>query len=604
MALPPADSPGRPEPSRLSLLRTVLGGAALGALLARRADGSELLPVWLECAVQVPLLAVWLRDRLVGEARAAAGVGRRSLFDVLLTILVVVGAAAAAAVRRDLAVLPAATTVFIVGSLLLEALASIYRRLEARTAEAEGTLKVLIAPWLGLILAGTVLLSIPLATQSGVPDYKHNFWLHAVNNAQAAVSSACLVGTTVYDFGREYTVFGQAVLIVITQLAGMAFAAVGRAIVQPFLHNAVRVRTVLYLSFSLQGVGVLAMWTSWDAADAPAWGDRLWWGLVHSCSAVWNNGLVLRPNGLFPYIRSGPIFATITSLSIIGSLGLPVILDLVLGLRGSKGDVVRTAAAGAKRQAVESAPWRRLPSWDAAFAFMLLLAGACLLFLFEAPWKPDVAWSLPESWVPQRPIEFGGGQASLRDDLPHATRWTVAVFISSTLRSAGLQSVSVAEGALSWPSYGFFLLWMFVGGSSGGVGGGMRTTVLSILVVSLLSRRRAWAGHPEGPAIRRMLIRSAPGVFLLCLLLNVAAIALVSWSSDATRYEAVFDAVAASNGVGLSTGVTLHLTWQGRIVIIIIMIVGRLAPVACWLGLSRRITACLRRREDGGQSCA
>ena len=522
--------------------------------------------------------------------------------DLLLTILVVVAAAGTAAALRDAAVFFAATTVFIIGSLLLEGLADIYRRLESRIAEPSEVLKIVIGPWFGLILVGAVSLSLPLATESGVPDYRHNFWLHVLNSAHAAVSSSCLVGTTVYDFGREYTMFGQAVLILITQFAGMAFAAVGLAIVRPFLQNAIRLRTVLYFSFALQAAGILVMWRSWQTADAPACEDRLWWGLVHSSSAIWNNGLVLRPNGFFPYVRSGPIFAAITTLAIVGSLGLPMILDLVLGLRTSKG-VARPPSSGRPDSAESPPPWQWLPSWDTAFAFLLLLVGACLLFTFEAPWKPEAAWSLPESWVPQRPIEFGGGRASLRDDLPHSTRWTLAVFVSSTLRSAGLQSVSVSEGAMSWPSYGVFLLWMFVGGSAGGVAGGLRTTVLSTLAIGQLSRKRTWSAHPDGLAIRRTLTRSAIRIPILCLLLNAGAVATLNWCTDAGKYEVAFDAVAACSGVGLSTGATLHLTWLGRVVIIVIMIVGRLAPVVCWLGVSRRITACLQRREGRDSGC-
>lgn len=575
-----------------------MGLVAVAALLARRADGESFLPTWLACAAQLPLLIGWLKSRLRSTATPPSSEGRRRVADGCLAILVLIGAAAAAVIHRDCTLCFLATTSFVCGCLLVEALSSVFRRAEACTTKPGEMFKLLIKPWLVLVLISTVLLAIPLATLSGVPDYRHNFWLHVLNGAHAAVGSACLVGTTVYCFGQEYTLFGQAVLLVTTLLAGMAFAAIGLAIVQPFLQRVLRLKTVLALSFAAQAAGILVMWNCWSDADAPGSWDRFWWGLVHSSGAMWNTSLTLRPNGLFSYIQSGPIFATITTLSIAGSIGMPVILDLLLGLRTPK-----AGAPGSRTPALEpsvsSIPWRRVPSWEAAFAFLLLLAGACLLFVFEAPWRSEVVWSIPESWVPQRPLVFGEGRASLRDGMPAGIRWTLGVFISSTLRSAGLQSVSLSEGALSWPSYGLVLLWMAVGGGVGGVAGGLRATVLSVLAVCLFSRKRTWAAHPGGLAVRRLLGRSVFQLLLLSALLNAAAVGALRWSSGAAPYDIVFEAVAAANSVGLSTGLSMHLTWLGHIVIIVVMIAGRLLPIICWLSVSRGITACLRCREGG-----
>ena len=458
-------------------------------------------------------------------------------------------------------------------------------------------LRTLAGPWIGMIFLATALLSLPLATQSGVPDYRHNFWLHILNNAYASVSAACLVGTTVYSFGEEYSFFGQAVLVVTTQFAGMGMAAVGLAVFMPFLRNAVKLRTILLISLGLQSAAVVVMWHAWHQADTPSSWDRIWWSIVHAGSALWNSGLTMRGNGLTDYILNGPIFATITSLSIIGSLSLPVILDLAIVVRRPSPGVQTSKKKPIPEAHASGGPWQALPAWEAGAAFSLLLGGAVLLFCFETPWALDVAWRLPDSWTPQRPIQLGEGQVALRDDLMLASRWTTSVYVSATLRSAGLQSISVMEGAMSWPSYGLILLWMLIGGSAGGVAGGVRTSCLLLAGICVLSRRRSWQACAGGPEARRMLLRRSLMFVPIWLLVNAASIAILRVFTDGTLYEVVFDGAAACNSVGLSTGFSLHLSWIGRMIIILIMIAGRAVPVVFWASVSSRLRRCACRQE-------
>jgi trk system potassium uptake protein TrkH len=508
------------------------------------------------------------------------------------------GGAALAVVQGNIAVFTATLTAFISGMLILQALATVYRRVERRILEPAGLLRSLAGPWLLMVLLGTVLLSLPLATHSAVPDYRHNFWDHILNNAFASVSSACLVGTTVYDLGEDYSLFGQIVLVVITQLAGLGLAAVGLAILQPFMSKIIRLRTVLLSAVGLQAAAVGAMWTAWSPSDVSSAGQRAWWGIVHAGSAMWNSGLTLRSDGLAAYVSSGPVFATVTTLCIVGSLGLPVILDLVFGRRATKATVSKDP------KSERPAPWRALPQWEATAAFLLLLTGAVALFVFETPWREEIAWQLPDAWVPERPVDLGSNRIALGDDMPHRARWSRALFVSATLRSAGMGSIPVSRGALSWPSYGLLCLGMFVGGSAGGVAGGLRTSGLVLLGICLLKGRDSWNSLPGGAAARRTILLGSVLFLPLWLVLNGASIGLLALASGGTGYEVVLDGTAACNSVGLATGLALHLTWAGRLSMIVIMVGGRVVPVAYWLALSRRFGRCLRVGEGSRMSRA
>ncbi|MBN2560935.1 MAG: hypothetical protein JXQ75_08400 [Phycisphaerae bacterium] len=580
-------------PARHLAVLLALVVVAAGAMLVRQADGATVLSDWIMAVLQAPALLAWCHGRCgwfgLRWNRACRAV------DAWLTVIVVAGGMDFAIELGQVQVFFGATTTLITGLLLVDAVVRLYRRVDRQILEAVHLLRSLAGPWLILILTATFLLSLPLATHSAVPDYRHNFWDHVLNSAFAAVSSASLVGTTIYSLGDEYSLFGQVVLVIVTQLAGMGFAAVGLAIVQPFMSSVVRLRTVLWASLGLQFLGIVAMWSSWDASDVESTWDRLWWGVVHAGGAMWNCGLSLRNDGLAPYISKHAVFASITTLSIIGSLSLPLILDLITSPRASR------KTAGTAERPTPDLPWRRLAQWEAPAVLGLLLLGAGILFFCETPWRPGIIWRLPVAWIPERPVDIGSGQISMRDDMPLPRRWALAVFVSATVRSTGVRSIPMSQGTLSWPSYGMMLIWMFVGGSAGGVAGGLRTSAILLPAICLLSRRHRWRSHPGGEAGRRMLLRAGLMFVPLWLALNVASIGLLAAVSDATAYEQILDATGACNSVGLSTGWLPHLTWQGRLVMIVIMIVGRAVPVAYWLTVSLRFTRCLRRcNEDSG----
>ena len=484
----------------------VLGVIAVAATLARDANGRAYLPMWALAIAQTPLVVVW--------AISVQKAGR--LIDRALLCVVATGAAAMALRQRSAEVFYTATTSFIAAQLLLEWLVGVYRRIDDRVLEPAGLLGLVLRSWAAVVVAGTILLSLPLATHSWVPDYRHNFWLHIVNCAHDAVSSACLVGLGVYDFGGNYAMFGQLVIVALTQLSGMAFAALGLAAVQPFLSRVIRLREVLIVSLVVQVVANLIMAPFWSSGDATGWAQRLLWGVVHAGSALWNSGWMLRSDGLSAYLSDTVIFSTLALLTIAGSLGVPVLIDLIRG----------TAGRGPIPQPV----WRGLASWEAGGALVLLVLGAGLLFFFETPRV------VPERLVSARPVDFGEGRVSIRDDIGPRARWSMSAFQSATLRSAGLQSFPLSQGAISWPSYGVMLLWMMIGGSSGGVAGGMRLSALLLVAMTLFARRLAWA-TPGGDDVRSRILRRCVWWALLWLLLNVTVVLILALVTDGTGYE-------------------------------------------------------------------
>lgn len=587
---------------------------AIAALLARDAAGAYLIPSWTAILLQVPLPAMWCFRHFSARPATAAV----STFDRILTLVMMLSALGVGIVARSVDAYFVLTTTYIAAMLLLEYLSGVFQQLERLRHEPTRLPAIILRPWLSMILIGTVLLALPLSTQSAVPDYRHNFWLHVGHSAHAAVSAACLVGTSTYSFGENYTFFGQAIILTVTQLSGMAFAALGLAIARPFLKRPPSLRGILLTAACLQLAAVAVLFPSWHVSDAATIPQKAWFGLVHATSALWNSGWTLRADGLGAYLGNPMVFATVTILSVAGSLGLPILLDLLspshrhpqrdlnARRRGDSeahrhgdseahrhGDSEAPLCSGKpKHDKQQSPPWQRIAPWEASTALILLVTVAGCIFFWETPGV------LPQSMVPARPVDFGSGRVSIRDDMPHVSRWTLSVFLATTVRSAGLQSMPLSEGAISWPTFTLLLAMMLLGGSAFGTAGGLRVSTLLLLVMCVFLPRLSWTSHPGGYDARRMLLAGCIRIVLVSLALCGLSVLLLFLTTDGTAYDRTFDATSAVGNVGLSTGFSLHLTVSGRISMMLMMLAGRWIPMVMWLRLASQL-AWMTNRPSG-----
>jgi trk system potassium uptake protein TrkH len=531
-------------------------GVAVATMLARRADASSVLPLGIVLVSQfVPIFLCVARLRGDSrDARTSAGVGE-------IVVLAGVAVACLALVYRASAWSFALSgpVLYVLG---LEAggyLGRLYQTVENLVDEPRQVLRIFLRPWAGLIVCGTVALALPIATRSGVPDYGHNFWLHVVTCGFTASSAAALVGNSIYSLSEDFTRFGQGITILIIELAGLGFAAVALCLVRPYLTRVCRLGTVYRCLFASQAVALVMLCAVWPRGDAANMADRVWTSLFYCVGAAFNAGFTLKPGGLAHVISTPLVFVGITTLAVLGSIGWPFVLDL-LQWGGNKGEKDRRGG---------------LAEFDIVAALVLLVGTAFLLLIFETP------GSLPTNIVPTRPVDFGERIVSIRDQMPLGQRWSLAVFISATLRSSGLQSIPLSPGGISIPSYFLMLMMMLIGGSMAGTAGGLRTTTVTLPVMTLVRRKIFGAGPEEVsrniPMLRMLLFVPV----WICG--NVAAILALRGVADGTWYEIALEATAAWNGVGLSSGLSLHLTAVGRLVMMLTFVVGRLGPILYWL---------------------
>jgi trk system potassium uptake protein TrkH len=553
-------------------------GLALAGALFRDSAGRAAMDWSITAAMQLPALLLWLHGRCRGWSREPSV--NSSRLTAALTILALAGCGGQALGRASPDVFFTGMTALLTGFALVEAGGRLYTAMNDRLDRPLALAALLARVWFAAGLVLTVLLAIPLATPSSVPDYRHNFWLHVVTCGQAAASALSLIGVTPYSLSEDFTAFGRTLIVAATHLAGLGFAAMGLSILRPVLSRRMSLRGLLGAWTVMHALGVVALYYAFRAGKAGA-AAHAWQALVYGTAAAANSGLTLGPEGLSRDLANPVIYLTITLLCLAGSLGLPLLAELA-GIGSRKADHAATDRIG---------PLAKTAIWETAATFLLLSVAACLLFVFETP------RFLGETWLPSRPVELGSRLAPLREEMEHDQRWRMAVYVSVTLRSAGLQSLNVSEGAISWPTYGLLLLWMFLGGSAGGVAGGLRCTAGVLACVVVLHGRRAWEVASELEAVRRITFRRvvwfAAG-WAACNALGVGAMSLLS---GAPRYDRVFESVAVMNGVGLSTGLSLHLTGWARLGMIVMMLIGRWGPVLFWAWWSNGVSSALAKDD-------
>jgi trk system potassium uptake protein TrkH len=130
---------------------------------------------------------------------------------------------------------------------------------------------------------------------------------------------------------------------------------------------------------------------------------------------------------------------------------------------------------------------------------------------------------------------------------------------------------------------------MLIGAGSGGTGGGIKVTTLSVLVLAVLAEVRGQSDVPAfGRRIAPATVRQALAVCgLAAALLLTASIALLEMTGADFDHVA-FEVTSAFGNVGLTTGLSRRLPAAGQYLLVILMLVGRVGPIALATTLALR----------------
>lgn len=423
---------------------------------------------------------------------------------------------------------------------------------------------LLVLSFAALIVVGTGLLSLPAAWGPGRR-------IGVLDALFTATSAVCVTGLITVDTARAWSPLGQGIILGLIQLGGLGLLTFSTFFLLLFgrsvsftQHNVLArshgrvvhlhmkslvVRIVTY-ALAIEAVGAVLL--SFAFVRESGLGSGVWRGVFHAVSAFCNAGFSLFSTSLEGYAGSWIVNLTVMSLIVLGGIGFIVITDLESKARH---------------------PERRLSlhSKVVLSATGLLIAGAALSFLFFEH----------QNVLRGRPWD----EALL-----------VSLFQAVTPRTAGFNTVPFDR--LTNSTLMMTIILMFIGGSPGSAAGGVKTSTAAILLGIVISRAR---GMRHATLFRRTvperLVGEAVAIVLLSVTLIMGMTFLLQWTElhdlahPGVRGDFLslnFEAVSAFGTVGLSMGETPGLRASSKLVIIVLMFVGRLGPLTLAVAFARR----------------
>ncbi len=425
-----------------------------------------------------------------------------------------------------------------------------------------------------MILTGAVLLSLPFASKSGQS-------VGFLDALFTATSANCVTGLVVVNTREHWTLFGQIVILALIQVGALGLISIMTLIMvvtrrsitlnnrlmiqmsfnQEKVAGMVRfVKKIASLTFIIEGIGAVLLTFGFYFSSDLRFGQALYYGIFHAISAFCNAGFdIIGPASLEPYVGNVFINFVIMALIISGGLGFVVWIDIITRLRKFARHPIKQEL---RRLALHS-------KMAILITVALIVLGTVLFLVFE--------------WSNEKTLGHMGVGGKL----------LAALFQSVTLRTAGFNSIP--QGGLTEASQFVSGIWMMIGGSPASAAGGFKTVSLGIVLFTVISaargRRNVEAFHRTIPQDQLQKVLTVISTFL-----GLVLIATIILSISERRVEfphsfldLFFEAASAAGTVGVSTGITPHLTVIGRLVIIFSMYMGRLGPIAVVIGLNIRM---------------
>lgn len=413
--------------------------------------------------------------------------------------------------------------------------------------------------FMGIILLGAVLLMLPFSNRDGAG-------LPFLDALFTSTSATCVTGLILYDTYTQFTVFGQIVLLCLIQIGGLGFMTVGTMFLlltrrkiglaeRGLLTDSISafqiggivrlVRRVIFGTAAIEGAGFLLL--ALRFCPRLGLGTGLYYALFHSVSAFCNAGFDLMGrygafSSLVPYQSDPLVNLTVMALITLGGLGFIVWDDIWEHRHHFSRYKLHT-----KIVLVSSAA--------------LFIAGAVLFYM----------------------VERGNTLAGM----PPKTAILASLFQSVSPRTAGFNTVELDK--LTGGGVVLSIVLMAVGASPGSTGGGIKTTTITVVVLSMISYIR---GAEDTTVFHRRIdretVRRAHYHVTVYLLLMVISVFLLLVIQPLPVQDVVFEVFSALGTVGMSAGTTRELYNASKAIILLLMYVGRVGSLTLLTAFTER----------------
>ena len=436
---------------------------------------------------------------------------------------------------------------------------------------------ILAASFLIIIMIGTGLLMLPRCTVNGIS------W---VDSLFISTSAVCVTGLTSVDVASTFTPTGFVVIILLIQIGGLGVMTLTSFFAMFFmgntsLYNQLVVRdmvssnslnsllsTLVYiLAFTLviEGIGMLAIWGDIHGTMGMDLQEELAFSAFHAISAFCNAGFSTLPGNLGnPLVMTGhnPFFIYISLLIILGGIGFPILVnfkDIILYHLRRLWHFLRTWHWDGKR-------FYHLYNLNTKIVlivtFLLLVLGTVGIAVFE--------WN----------AAFAG--------MSVADKWTQAFFNATCPRTAGFTSVDLAGLGVQTLLIYLFLMW--VGGGSQSTAGGIKVNAFAVVVLNLVAVLRGTERvEVFGRELSHDSIRRSNATVVMSFGVLLLFVFIISMLEPGTSLLAItFECVSALSTVGSSLNLTPRLGDDSKLLVALLMFVGRVGLITLMLGIIKQ----------------
>lgn len=412
--------------------------------------------------------------------------------------------------------------------------------------------QLMIVSYLFVICAGAIILTLPVSSAPGKS-------LSLLDALFTSTSALCVTGLSVQDTATHFSRFGQIVILFLIQIGGLGimtfsvflFILMGRKVGinqrivmhdvldRDELSGAIRtIRFIVKMTIIVELFGAAILTILWY----PEFGsitESAYHGLFHSVSAFCNAGFSTFSNGLMGFASDIGTNVVICSLIICGGLGFMAVHDI--------SDRIKARFSHGKHGV---RPRLRIQTVIIFIVTgLLVVIGTMCIFIFEA------------------------GSAAFSSD--PMTCILQSIFQSVTSRTAGFNTCDIS---LLTPATLFLtMILMLIGGSPGSTGGGLKTTTVAVLWRTMTN---GFSQNRNVEILKRTIphetIQKATTLLIFYILLLTIFTMVLLVIEKLPMIDILFEAVSAGATVGLSTGITAKLSEPGRVLIMILMFIGRL----------------------------
>ena len=422
--------------------------------------------------------------------------------------------------------------------------------------------RIILLGFILLILVGALLLMLPIS-------HKSTEEISFLDALFTATSASCVTGLVVKDTNSTWTGFGEGIILLMIQIGGLGVMSLftlfilitgkrinlkERLLLKESTNNFTLAGSfrlflkILIVTICFELLGAIILFTQF----APLYGikDSIWKSIFHSVSAFCNAGFDIFGTSNYKFqsltlVANNPvILITLAALIVIGGLGFVVWKDI-----WNNKFNLRKYSLHSKIVLIST--------------FILIVGGTLLFYHLE---KNNIKTI--------EPMTFTNKIAN-------------CIFQAITPRTAGFASLNPAN--MTQASNFFTVILMLIGAAPGSTGGGIKVTTISVLVLAsvffIIGRKDVQIMKNTVP---EQMIYKAICIFMLALLLLfVGTSVLLIHNPDLNFLDVLYETASAISTSGLSTGITTQLDSISKIVLIILMYLGRLGPLTAVIAFSQ-----------------